>query len=150
MFNEHDFLATTTTEASSTSFAVAPPGEYSAIIDTELKVRQFEGKKDPSKTYTSLDLVWLIDDPAVCSVTNRTPTKVRQSIMLDLSETGGLAVGKGVNVNLGRLREAVNLNVPGRPFSFEMLAGRMAKVHVENRVDGDKIYDEVKSVARLA
>ena len=66
-----------------------------------------------------------------------------------LSDSGGLDMGKGRNVGLGRLREALNLNQPGQSFSFSMIPGRLAKVSVSHRIDGENIYAEVKAVARV-
>ena len=59
-------------------------------------------------------------------------------------------MGKGQNVGLGRLREAVGLNSPGQPFAFSMLTGRVAKVVVKHRIHEDKIFAEVKAVAKMA
>jgi hypothetical protein len=71
--------------------------------------------------------------------------------MLDLNESGtGMDTGKGKNVTLGRLREALGLNQPGTPFSFRQLIGRAAKISVTQRVDGDQIYNDVKGVVKLA
>jgi len=147
-FDPNQFLDATVTEANSTQLSPCPVGEYHAVIADEPKFRQFSGTKDPTKTYTSLDLQWAIDDPSVCEVTGRTPTKVRQSLMLDFTESGSLDMGRGRNVGLGRLREAVGLNKPGQPFSFRQLQGQHAKVVVSHRVDGENIYDEVRAVAR--
>jgi hypothetical protein len=74
--------------------------------------------------------------------------KVPQDVMLDLTDSGQLDMAKGRNVRLGRLREALDLNAPGRPFSFAMIQGRMAKVKVGHRVDGEDIYAEVRANAR--
>jgi hypothetical protein len=68
-------------------------------------------------------------------------------IMLDLTDAGGLDSRAGRNVNLGRLREAVGLNVPGQPFSFPMLEGRTVKITTGVRVDKndtDLQYTEIK------
>lgn len=149
-FDPSTFLDATMTDSNSTAQTPCPEGEYQAVILDEPVVRQFSGTKDPSKQYTTIDLLWSIDDPAVTTVTGRTPTKVRQSVMLDFNDNGQLDMGKGRNVSLGRLREAVNMNQPGVPFSFRKLVGSSAKVKVTHRVADDTVYDEIRSVARLA
>lgn len=149
-FDPSTFLDATLTEANSTTQTPCPEGEYEAVISDEPVFRQFQGTKDPSKSYMALDLNWEITDPAVCEVTGRTPTKVRQSLMLDVTDAGGLDMGKGKNVGLGRLREAVGLNEPGKAFSFRQLQGQRAKVRVTHRAAQDAIYDEVRTVARIA
>ena len=149
-FDPTTFLDATMTDANSTALVPCPEGEYQAIVIDEPKIRQFSGTKDPSKQYVALDLEWVIEDPRVTDITQRKPTKVRQSIMLDFTESGALDMGKGRNVALGRLREAVNMNQPGQAFSFRKLQGAMAKVKVTHSVADDTIYDEIRSVARLA
>ena len=72
---------------------------------------------------------------------------VAQDIMLDITDTGSLDMGKGRNVELNRLRAAVDLNVSG--FSFNQLDGRMARVTVkqdQDRNDPSKFYARVKAV----
>jgi hypothetical protein len=145
-FDPNTFLDATMTEANSTESIPCPEGEYIAVANDEPAIRQFSGVKDPTKTYTSLDIVWTIEDPQVAEITKRSPTKVRQSLMLDMGQNG-LDMGPGKNIGLGRLREAVGLNVPGKPFSFRQLQGVQALVKVTNRTDGERVFDEVKSVA---
>jgi hypothetical protein len=75
---------------------------------------------------------------------------VKYGIMLDLNESGGIDTGKGRNVPLGRFREALDLNKPGQPFAFRMIAGRPVKVSIKHRIEGDQIYSDVAAVARPA
>lgn len=153
MFDPDSFLSSTVTDANSTSLTPVPEGEYVAVIGKP-KVRQNAGKKDPGALYTSLDLPCEIDlagmYPAVAEQIGRDKATVRYSCLLDLTDTGGLDMGKGKNVGLGRAREAADLNVPGQPFSFAMFEGRAVKVLVKHRIDGEDIYDEVKAMAKLA
>lgn len=149
MFNPDQFLDMQVTEANDTKLTPVPVGEYVAVIE-DVKCRQWQSKQDPSKSGLTLDITWSIDDPAVKELLGRDKVTVRQGVMLDLTESGGLDMGKGRNVGLGRLREAVGLNTPGQPFSFSMLVGRVAKVSVSHRIDGDNIYAEVKGVTKLA
>lgn len=147
-FDPQSFLDQSTTDANSTVREPIPEGEYTAIVD-KVDVRSFQGTKDPSKTYVSLDVTWAIDDEAVRQKTGLPKPTCRQSLMLDLTEGGGLDMGKGKNVGLGRLREAVGLNAPGRPFSFRQLEGQVAKVFVTHRATDEAVYDEIKKVAAL-
>jgi len=148
MFNPDQFLDTQVTESNDTKTIPVPVGEYTAVVE-EVKCRQWQSKQDPSKSGLTLDITWMVDDSAVKELLGRDKVTVKQGIMLDLTESGGLDMGKGRNVGLGRLREATNLNAPGQPFSFSMLAGRVAKVNVSHRIDGENIYAEVKGVAKL-
>ena len=149
MFSPEQFLDMTITEANDTKATPVPAGEYTGIIDS-YKARAWTSSKDPSKSGLTLDITWSIDDYDLKQTLGRDKVTVRQGIMLDTSESGGLDMGKGKNLGLGRLREAVDLNTAGQPFSFSMLAGRVAKVRVEHRINGDDIYAEVKAVTKLA
>jgi hypothetical protein len=148
MFNPDQFLDMQVTESNDTVVVPVPVGEYTAVVG-EVKCRQWQKKDDPTVAGLALDIVWEIDDQNVKALLGRDKVTVKQGIMLDLTESGGLDMGKGKNISLGRLREATGLNSPGQPFSFSMLAGRVAKVSVSHRIDGDKIFTDVKGVAKL-
>src|SRR5215831_5979456 len=121
------YLDSSLTDANSTQSIPVDQGEYPAMAD-EIEVRQWTGKKDPSKSGISLDINWSIDDAGQREKLGRDKVIVRQSLMIDLNEGGGIDTGKGKNVRLGRLREALGLNTPGQPFSFRMIQGKVAKV----------------------
>jgi hypothetical protein len=151
MFNPETFLSAQVADANSTSSAPVPANEYTAVVD-KIDVRQWTKKDDPSVSGLTLEVFWSIDDPsgAVKDATGRDKNTVKQGIMLDLAADGqNLDVGKGRNVGLGKLREAVNMNQPGVPFSFTQLVGQAARVSVTHRAADDAIYAEIKKVARL-
>lgn len=149
MFNPDQFLDTQVTDSNDTKLIPVPINEYTGIVD-EVKCRQWQSKKDPSLSGLALDLTWLIDDQAVKDLLGRDKVTVKQGIMLELTDSGTLDMGKGKNVSLGRLREALDLNQAGQAFSFNMLQGRLGKISVTHRIDGDNIFAEVKAVARMA
>lgn len=148
-FDPNTFLDMTTEDANSTVSIPVPAGEYLAIVE-KVEARPWQSSKDPSKSGMTLDVTWNIDDANVKQLLEREKVTVRQGIMLDLTETGGLDMGKGKNVSLGRLRAALDLNQPGQPFGFRMLEGRVGRVVVSHRQDDkdpERIYAEVKAVA---
>lgn len=147
-FDPDLFLAQTVEQANDTKVVPCPAGEFMGIVK-DFKARQWTSKKDPSVSGVALDITWSVDDQGVKTLLDRDEVTVKQGIMLDMTEQGGLDMGKGKNVGLGRLREALGLNVPGQPFSFPMLAGRIAKLTVSHRVDGEDVYAEVKMVAKV-
>ena len=147
-FNPDQFLDMQTTEANDTTLVPVPVGEYIAIA-SEVKARQWTKKDDPSVSGLALDVVWEIDDAGVKALLGRDKVTVKQGLMLDLTESGGLDMGKGKNVGLGKLREALGLNTPGQAFSPNMIVGRPAKVRIDHRVDKDTIYADVKAVTKL-
>lgn len=130
------------TESNSTQNIPIPEGEFKAIVD---KI----GFRTP-KSSLILDVTWKIDDPAVTAATGIDNPQIRQSIFLDTNDNGGLDFGKGKNVNLGRLRDALGQNNSGQPWSFGMLVGQVAKVKVKHRQDGENTYTDVSGVVKLS
>lgn len=147
--NAEEFLNMSIEGASSTEMPLPEPGEYRALV-TEVSARTFTFKKGDraGSEGMSLDVTWQIDDPAVKEALGYQP-KVRQSVLLDLTPSGGLDMGKGKNVSLGRLREAIGQNQDGRPWSPAMLNGQVAVINFQHRIDGDKVYGDVKGVRAL-
>lgn len=147
MFDAQAFLESTVTEANDTKVVPVPQGEYTGLID-KLEAGQWQSK-DGTKSGFKISVTWAIDNPEVKAFLGRDNVTVRQDIMLDVLEDGRLDTSKGKNVGLGRLREAVDLNQPGQPFSFNMLPGRVARIGVTHRVYNDDTFAEVKTVARM-
>ena len=143
-FNPEQFLDQQVTETNDTKIVPVPVGDYTAVA-TEVKCRPWQKNENSG---LALDITWEIDDASVKEFLGRDKVTVKQGVMLDVTESGGLDMGKGRNVGLGRLREALNLNTPGQPFSFSMIPGRVAKVKVSHRIVGEDIFAEVKQVAR--
>jgi len=151
-FDPTSFLSQETTDQMDTSFTPIPAGEYPALIKS-VDARQQPSHKDPSLTWTILDVTYAIDDQGVREETGLPEPTIRQSIFLDISDDGKLDGGKGKNVNLGRLREAVGLNQPGQAFSFGALIGQACVVavkHNPDKNDPEIIYANVTKVAALA
>ena len=148
-FDPNTFLNTTYEEANDTKITPCPVGEYLAVA-SKVDAKTW-ASLDGSKSGVKLEILWEIDDANVKQLLGRDKVTSLQSLWLDLNEAGtGLDLGKGKNVGLGRLREALDLNTPGQAFAFSMIEGRLAKVMVSHRVDGEDIYDEVKKVAKPA
>ena len=148
MFDPNSFFEQVITEVGSTEAVPIPAGEYLATIDKK-EVATWQKKDDPSVSGLKLKITWSLEDQAVRDLLGRDKVVVAQDIMLDITETGSLDMGKGRNVGLGRLREATNLNTPGQPFAFSMLVGRMAKVKVTHRLVDNVPFAEIKAVAKL-
>lgn len=131
-----------------TKITPCPEGEFIAVIEN-VNPRPW-ASKDGTKAGVVLDVLWAIDDQGVKQQLGREKILVKQGIMLDLDATGQrLDVSRGKNVNLGRLREALDMNNPGQPFSFNMLPGRAARVKVTHRIDGEDVYADIKMVTRI-
>lgn len=141
-FDPDTFLSQQTTEALDTTSTPIPEGVYPAVVD-KIVPRQAKGS-------TILDVIWSIDDEGVKTVTGLQKNTARQSIFLDMTESGALDFSKGKNVQLGRLRDALNQNTPGHPWAPGMLVGNVARVSVKHRLgDNGQTYVDVKEVARM-
>jgi hypothetical protein len=152
-FDADAFLTgTTISEANSVEFVLPPEGEYVGLCSKLLGARRLEATAD-NPPRIIVEYLWELNDSdgKLKETTGRDKNAVRQSIWLDLSSEGGIAGGRGVNVALGRTREAVGLNDPSRPFNFSMIVGRTAKLGVKHRVNKDtgEIYAEVRTVSKL-
>jgi hypothetical protein len=146
MFDPKAFLDTPVEGANSTKIEPVPEGTYTALIQ-DVKAEPWQSK-DGSKSGGKITMQMVIDDAELSKKLDRERISIKYDIMLDLTESGGLDLGKGKNVRLGRLREAVGLNVPGKPFAFQMLEGQLVKAMVSQRIDGDDIYNDIKTVTK--
>jgi hypothetical protein len=152
IFDPNAILNSTITDANSTVAVPVPAGEFLAFLE-ELKIEPWQSKDDPTKAGLSFQGTWNIDDAGVKAQLERDKVTVRQQFYLDLTESGGLDMGKGKNVQLGKLREAFDMNKPGEPFSIMAMQGRPAKIVVAHRVNPkntEQIFAEVKAVARVS
>lgn len=147
-FDPNTFLNATFDEQNDTKVIPVPAGEYLALAE-KVDVKSWSSK-DGSSSGIKLEIVWDILDDNVKALLGRDTVKVTQQQMLDLTDTGALDMGKGKNIGLGRIREALDMNTPGQPFSFGMIQGRMAKVIVSHRAVGEDIYAEIKKIAKAS
>lgn len=145
-FDPNTFLNSTYEEANDTKIVPCPAGEYIAIAD-KVEVKPW-ASRDGSSSGLKLAILWDIQSDDAKAIVGRDSVKVPQDQMLDLTDTGALDMGKGRNVGLGRLREALGMNAPGEPFSMGAIQGRMAKVVVSHRPNGEDLYAEIKKVAK--
>jgi hypothetical protein len=152
-FDAEALMNVTTTEQGSTEVVQCPPNDYLAILD-DIKFRHGNKKDDPSDTWFAMDVIWDIQDDAVRAELGRPKVTVKQQLFLDMTDDGkGFDMGKGKNVGLNRLREALDMNKPGEPFSPAQMKGRAAMVKVTHRPDQNKpgvVYAEVTAVSRQA
>jgi hypothetical protein len=148
IFNPDTFLGATTTEALDTKVPRVPDGIWKGQVKS-LNFRTLEASADKGER-TIMEVTWSILDESVKKETGLPEPTVRQTIWLDLDAQGKLAAGAGKNVSIGRLREALGQNKPGKPWAPAHLVGGMAKVSVKstvNKRDGET-YSEVDKVAK--
>jgi hypothetical protein len=146
-FNPELFLNQTSDQANSTEYVLIPVGEYVGVIGpiSADSFKSFDIKKgeNAGKKAYRLDLKIDLNDEtgALKELLGRAPS-VTAGIMLDIKADGSLEFGKGRNVQLGRLREAVGQNSTGRPWSFGHLAGQPVKIKVvHDTYDGKQVVN---------
>lgn len=153
-FNPELFLNSTIETALSTELLLIQEGEYTAVSApvTAESFQTFDIKKGDraGQKAVRLDIVWQINDDsgALKEYLGRPPT-VRQGIMLDIKADGTLENGKGRNVTLGQVREALGQNMTGRPWNFGMLGGQVAKIKVKHNLYNGKTFAEVAAVTKI-
>lgn len=147
-FDPENFLNQQTEDALDTQIIPVPEGEWEAQIE-DIKPTSGTSQKSGNPFYI-LQVTWNILDQKVSETTQRDKNTVRQSVFLDVKDDGSLDRGKGKNVNLGRLREAVGQNKPGKKWKPADLVGQTATiqvVHKHNEETGNPIA-EVKRVSK--
>jgi hypothetical protein len=146
VFDPEDFMNSTISEPNATKVESVPPGEYRAVIE-EAKPPRVTSGKDGTE-YCFMDVVWSIDDDQLKERLGREKLLVRQGLMLDLTADKKLDMGKGKNVGLGRLREALGLN--SGPFNPRQLTGAgPALIAVEQQKNNPE-YTQVAKVGRIS
>lgn len=148
MLSAEDFLNDTVAGSNATSYTPVPKGEYPAMI-SKVEYRVMDSKVKPGEKNHVIDVTFVIDDATARDVTGLPEPTVRQSIFLDVSSDNKLDMSKGKNVNLGRLREALGMNDPDKPFSFNHLKGQACYVTVEHNPSTKDPRDVFANVGKV-
>ncbi len=150
-FDPNEILNQNLSGGFSTRVKPVPPGEYPAIVKS-LAAREVDSKQNPGQKQLVIDVVMGISDAGAAEATGRPEPTSRLTLWVDRNATGQIDRSEGKNIGLGRLLEALELNIESASFSFNDLIGRPLIVVVENtpdRSDPTMIYDNVKRVAKL-
>lgn len=144
-FNPEAFLGQQVTEAHETRMVLVPEGTALGQIKS-LNVRKLDATGDNPERYI-LAIQWAVLDDEVKRITGLNEPTVPQDIWLDTNASGGLESGPGKNVSLGRLREAVGQNKPGKAWAMSHLNGALANLIIKHEVskkDGETYAKAVK------
>lgn len=155
-FDADAFMNQTVEGPMATYLPPPPEGEYMARIGTEaddLKIESIQGKKDPTKTYVRLTLMWEIIDEALKAALGRDKIRVRDGFLVDVDPmTGLLKTGPEDNTALGSRRDALNLN--DGSFNIGMLRGAgPCMVRISHRADPNdpvRKYAEISRTAKMS
>lgn len=140
MIDNSTFANLVTTEAMETVVPQVPAGPRPGYIK-EFKLRQ-------QKEWWLMDVTWVVTDQESIDATQNPEPKVRQSIFVDFTPDGALDNGKGKNIQLGKLREAVNQNQKGKPWSPGMLVGATGMLDVAHEMYKGNLQAKVAGVTR--
>lgn len=151
IFDPDAFMEEAVDNAMDTEYINVPQGEHVAVCHDVLKPREYTDKN--GDTNYVMDIVWSITDDAVKAEVGRDLVTIKQSLYLDLNAEGKLDYSRGKNIALGKVREAVGLNQPGRPFSPGMLRGQgpvlVRVTHKAAKGDPTTVYANVTSVGSI-
>lgn len=162
-FDPDTFMNQTVDQPMATEFKLCPAGEYRATIDdfdsSAFETFDFTYKQGPNAglpgSMTKFSIPFVIDSDAAKTELGRDKVVVTKQVILDIDSNGALDFGTNKNVELGRIRAAVNQNGPG-PWSPGNLRGQgpvMVKVaHVAfKRNDGTQGQRaEITRIARIS
>lgn len=130
-FNAEDFMTQNLDKPLETEFTLVPPGEYLATVDDfgsdAIEQFDFTYKKGPKQgqpgSMTKLSLPFVIQDDAVAAEMGRDKVVITKALILDVDDNGMISEGKNKNIELGRIRDAVDQNNPKMPWSLASLRG---------------------------
>lgn len=149
-FEPESFLHSTFTEANTRRSPIAAGQDFIGTIKDIVERKNVAGKKDPSKTYHFMDVVIVVDVPAELQASGQPPNLTfTDGILLDKTPTGQLDMGAGKNGKLRRYRESLDMNTPGKPFSFSSMIGRQIRVKLKHEFYEGETYERVDSVAKV-
>ena len=149
VFDPETFMHQEVSESTDATYTSVDEGEYDAFIDN-VEADTVDGDEGPVPV---LEVTYALTSDEVKETLGLDKPTVRQTIWLDLDpQTGGLAFGTNKNVRLGRIREAVDQNQDGSPWSPSMLIGAgpvLLKIgHRFNKKTGEGPYADVQKVTK--
>lgn len=148
VFDPATFAQMTFNDSNSTESAPIPVGKRRFMIE-KAEITSWQKKDNPNESGLKCTLMLKNEgDAEVEEITGRKVNKARYEIMLDITPEGGLDFGKGMNVRLGRAREAVGLNRPGHPFSFDMFVGHEVVGDVTHEPYNGTLQVRIKEIAK--
>ena len=148
MFDPEAFLDATLPGGNSTKREIVPMGAYKAHVG-KLVVKGGTISKEGEnygKPWRALNIQWVIENQAVNDLLDLPRVTVYDSVFLDLDDEGQIAMSKGKNIKLGKLREAIGLN--SGPVQFRAFEGRPATISVGHEPYKEDMQAVVKSYAK--
>lgn len=151
-FDPVAFENMTIDQSNETKTTPLPEGDYRGLVSgVKIKTVKLSKGERAGQEQPVLEVVYDLEDPTggkILEELNRDKIQVRQDIWLDV-DNGTLAFGPNLNVQLGRLRDAVGQNKAGKPWAFKMLEGAgPVMVHVTHRTVNEDVYSQVSKISK--
>jgi hypothetical protein len=126
--------------------------DYTAVIG-EITAHRWTSQKEDAKVKSGIrfEIPLTIDLPAdlVERLGYDRPTfTLKDSVMIETTEQGGIDFGKGKNGQLRAYREAVGKNNPGDTFSPRQLQGQVVMVKLRHKEYNGARLEEVAGIAK--
>lgn len=122
-FDAKAFMDASTKAPLSTSIEVCPEGTFPFIIDTDDNAVQFRSGTTDKGEWVRFEVTAVCQDEGVRAKLGRDRVTARFGGFVDIDpKTGNLDTGKGKNVALGQLRDALGQNTD-KPWNWNMLKG---------------------------
>lgn len=147
-FDPDAFVNSQVEDNLSTEYPKLEEGEYHAVIEkVEAKNIEIKRGERAGEMMPLLEVQYKVSDEMndgrVQQSVGRSEHTVTAGFPLDITESGTLATGKGKNIRLGRLRDAVAQNKPGQPWAPSHLIGNPVLINVKHDLQGDAVYERV-------
>lgn len=125
-----------------------PNGLYTAVIGEIKTDTGVIGKGDNAgKPWVSMVIPLKLQlPPAVQGLGLPPEFQLTDRAFLDLTPQGGVDNSKGKNRAQRLYREATGLNVPGEPFAWRMLTGKVVKVKIVHELYNEAITEKVATI----
>jgi hypothetical protein len=151
-FDADSFMNSNVDAPMQTQMAKVPEGEYQAMIDNfdnATAIRTVQVKGIDRKI---LEIPFVIQDVNLQAKLKRDRVVHRESFWLDFDENGRLGTGPDQNINLGRLRAALDQNNAGWNPSMLKGAGPVMIVvkHKPNPQDSENPYVNISKYAKIS
>lgn len=154
LFDPTNMLDVEVDQPMDTKVVQPPEGRYNwQIVDFEVK--KFDAKEAGAKDSYRIEFKCEADasqlaptGEKVSDLIGRDKFTARYSGWLDLTETGSWDMGKGKNVAVGALREALGMNVPGQPFKVRFMKGQVFNGELyyrSNKENPDQKFGEIRT-----
>jgi hypothetical protein len=133
-FDINQFLNVTYDAEFQTVRALVPVGEYYAYI------KSFDVQPGQKPGTLLARIKWVVQDEELAKSLNREELSIDAMLFLDVDpeDSNILLYGVNQNLELGRIRKALNQNIPGQPWNFGMLENQQALIKIEHREQRDK------------